>query len=272
MNRTQHSSLRLQQAALLVALSFVLLAPASAHAATSTGGDKGVLLSMRSIAGFARPFTNIRALPLHVVTDDRTHYQPADIANSNALVDKAVSSQMTKKEFEMIDALAKSAGLDTKVDWGVPDTPDVPLLSITYRGRTQDISSYGVGEKSLTKKQRAMRAKVAKLIAALDVQSSRSTEVKPSALAVAAVEANDVPKNGQRALTSQLTLAPPVITVQDWPASAPKLSSIGDCRVVTEPAAVVLLSTSADTVRFRSDGKVWEVFARILLPGDPGCS
>jgi hypothetical protein len=277
MNSRLHAFSFRYQAALLLCLSSALVVPvvvplvatASTRARSSS---PDVVLSMRSDGGFAPMFTDFRTPPRHLITPSRVHYRPADMTtDSNSLVSKVVSDQMSKPDLAKVDALATAAGLNQKVDWGLPNTADVPNLTITYRGRAQSIPSYGVGEESLTKKQQSARRRVASLLEFLDKRRG-GKEVKPAALVAAALEAQDVPQSGKKALRSSGSLANPAIRVQDWPSSAPSLSKIGDCSVITDPTTVVTLTTAPDTVRFRSDNKVWQVFARIKLPGDKSCS
>jgi hypothetical protein len=282
MNFASHSFPRRRcRAALLVGLCVATVlssgvagvAGVTAVAATAAGPPADVVLTMSSGGGFVPIFSDFRTPPLHVVTTGRVHYRPSNDTDSNDLVSRVVSDQMSTNDLATLDSLAKSAGLKQRIDWGLPNTADVPALTITYRGRTQSIPSYGVGEQSLTKKQQSARRKVAKLIDFLENRSrARSKVVQPTALVVATVEAQDVPSGGKKALTGSVALPSPVITVQDWPSSAPALKTIGNCAVVTDPAAVTALSTVPLTVRFRSDNKVWQVFARIKLPGDSGCT
>jgi hypothetical protein len=259
-------------AALTVAAGLMVPMIAAPSAAAS---EAAVILSMRSTGGFAPQFTDFAAVSRHVISADLKHYQPLNVADSRPILSPVSVDSMTKADVAKVDAMAKAAGLNrSNANWGFPNTADVPVLSITYRGNTNAIPSFGVGEESLTRKQRGSRAKVAKLLAYLDRRSGVPSP--PQSVVITAVPAADAstpaPKPvAQRNLRLDVALVAPVITVQDWPSSAPKLASIGQCSVVSDAAAVEVLKGAQSTVRFRSEGKVWQIYGRQVLPGDAGC-
>ncbi len=248
--------------------SFAAVAGASTKASSTKAkqprSSQPIFVATRG-GGFVPFGFDQRALSDHIITADGRHYQPGVITleyPGPALYPVFVS-QLSKSELAAFDKRAKKAGLNRKsVDYGLPNTADVPALVTTYRGTQQIMLSWGVGEEGLSNAQRANRAAVKSVLAPLEKLNGK--QVVPTAIVLTA----------QAATTDQLAVDGPVPTIIDWPVTAKPLASVGLCSVLSGSegkAAALLLTKQNALTQYRSDGKVFNVFARISVPGDRGC-
>ena len=247
--------------ALAVAGAMVVAPPALNAVASS---PPTMVLEVRAAGGFAPQFTDFRAVPTVLITSDRRSFTPAPVPAvfPGPMLQPVNVTTLSRAAVSRIDRLARAANLDKRgVDWGVPPTADVPELVVSYRGRVTRIASFGVGEERLTTRQRAARKKVADLLASLP-SDAPSTAFAPTAVVVAA-------RLSDPALISPDLPKPQTV---DWPVDAEPITAPSGCVVVRAPAAVKLLSSARANGLFRSAGKTWELYARPMLPGDPGCA
>jgi hypothetical protein len=262
----KHLAFAIGLTALVVSSPAALAATSKKPAKTTTTPATVTILTVGRFGGFVPQGYDQRSNEEHIVRSDGQHYSPGPVpsiypgpALSPVLVD-----QLTKPQLAELDRRAKAAGLDRpSTDWGIPNTADVPNLVITYRGRVHSIPSFGVGEGSLSKQQRAARASV-KTVLDLLVVSPKATLYKPTAVVLTA----------QGVQPGDNDPSAPAPTVVDWPKGAPVLGNGGSCQLIGgESGKVVaaLLSAQNELTQYRSENFTYRVFARISVPGDRGC-
>jgi hypothetical protein len=225
------------------------------------------ILSATFLGGFAPQGYDIGQSAQYLVTSDRILYRPGAVIAifPGPALYPLTQELLTKKEIANLDKLAKTAGLQSKaVNWGNPPTADVPTLTLTWRGKSHSIPSFGVGEESLTKGQRASRAAVGKLLKSLDRPYGKL--VTPTAVVI-------VPF-GVREGDSSIDGVKP--TLVDWPAGVTPLGDFGGgCRVLEGAegiAAAQFISKQNSITQYRSGGQLYRIAARIFIPGDRGCT
>ncbi len=247
-------------------LALIVSAQPNATAATKKKPAVSTVLTVGRFGGFVPQGYDIRSLHEHVVRSDGQHFVPGPVPASypGPALSPVLVDQFTKAQLTTLDRRAKAAGLDRKSpDWGMPNTADVPNLVINYRGRSHTIPSYGVGEESLTKQQRAARASVKALVDGLVVKGP-GMQYKPTAVVLIA----------QGVQPGDNDPSAPAPAVVDWPKGVPVLGNGGSCQVITgEPgkAVATLMASQNGLTQYRSEGFVYRVFARISVPGDRGC-
>jgi hypothetical protein len=235
-----------------------------ASAGTSPGA---VVYSATYRGGFTIPGTDFRTVPAQLIDTNRNLYSPGAITMiyPGPALFPIIKTPVSKSRMQAFDRLAREAGLQrSRLDWGTPNTADVPDLVLTYRGKTHTIPSFGVGEESLTKAQQTNRQRVRKLMDSIGSLASPSGSLyTPTSLVIAPRLA--VPED-----------TPPDLTVQrlDWPDSIGTLDNTPSCAVLSGPnaaAALRVLQQANDLTQFRSNGKFYRVLVRPALPGDLGC-
>ncbi len=233
--------------------------------AQGTSTERATILSIGSSGGFVPVGFDFRNSARNIVNYDGSHYRPGPITMQypGPALYPLLQNKFSKADLAKIDKLARAAGLHTKgFDWGVPNTADVPNLTVSYRGTKHSIASFGVGEESLTAKQRSARKAVSALLAFL--ASTPGKVVKPTAVVMISSKTHAAPTTDSNV---------PVVTV-DWPADSVPLASVTSCRQVTEKqgaVAAAFLAKQNELTRYRSGGVVYQVFARVYVPGDWGC-
>ncbi len=230
---------------------------------TKPNPAKAAILTVGSSGGFVPQGYDFRNSARNMVLGDGSHFRPGAITMQypGSALYPLQQGRFKRTELATIDRLAGAASLaDRGFDWGIPNTADVPNLTVNYRGNKHSITSFGVGEESLTPRQRSARKAVASLLAYLDKQPG--TTVKPTALVMIASRADE-------SATAHETLE-----ARDWPTGAVPLASVGSCAVVTGPAgraAAVFLAKQHELTSYRDRGVLYRVIARVHVPGDWGC-
>ncbi len=251
----------------VVAVFAILGSPA----ASGTGGPDGAnpiqtpLFSATYSGGFVPFGYNTRRPYEHIVGKSGLHSRPQRLSPKKvapALI-PILQGQLTADEITQLDRMAVAAGLDKpKIDFGFPNTADVPELVVVYRGQTHVIVSSGVGEEGLTGEQQAHRADVRSIVSWLDARKP-GRRVKPRALVAAAIKID----------SSALEQNPPKVVM--WPKKGTSLAMIGSCKAIGgdfDSTAVKLIGSQNSATRYQQNGIVYQVYARIFIPGDPGCN
>ena len=268
------------------ALSFAMVAwtitaavSPSSDATTTTIAVKAVpepLLSIGSSGGFIDPNFKFSRLPTVVVASTGELYAqgPTTMIYPGAVLPNVRVRTLSKAGIVRLRALVTRAGIDRVVDYGRPPIADVPALVIRYQPAnatfvTNTLPSFGVREESLTSEQRARRAKVRALMVAFEPprrafgrQISLESAYIPTRFAILTSEPH----------TNADAITPAVV---DWPLPGTPLASVGGCEVVEGRDGSTLaaaLRNANQLTQFRDAGRTWQLTARVLLPGDPGCT
>lgn len=245
-------------ATLVAVLAVVAPMTATVRALGAGPASATSILVVRSEGGFVPAYFDVRQPPRASLMSDGRLYRPGAMTMEYpgpALVPITVA-RLGRSERAAVDRLAHAAGLHRRDrDLGRPPTADVPDLVITYRGVTTRIASYGVGEELLPRAQRDARLAVARLLSRVD--GFGGAVVPPTAVVAAIREATSGDAGDG--------ITPGVLTWQWRPLAETS------CVVIAEPAAVDALSGARETTQYRSEGRLWRVFARPMVPGDAGC-
>jgi hypothetical protein len=208
--------------------------------------------------------TDARSVPAFVLGSDRRLFRPGVTTQQfpGPALSPVTVVNLSPIEVKAAVDLATAAKLSRKVDFGLPPTADVPEFQITYKGVTNIVASFGVGEEGLPATQRAGRKKLRALVNFL---SSRRGEklYSPESLVVSVVRYDE-------------TNVDPTVkqTPKPWPGEAFDLREMGGCKVLVgaqAKAAAATLAQANALTPFTSSGYTYTVFARPLLLGDAGC-
>jgi hypothetical protein len=187
--------------------------------------------------------------------------------------------ELSAAQLEAIEGLAADAGLLSEPpDYGTPPVADAPttVVTLTFGGSTvvHHAQALGIGEDprgeapGLDAEAVAAREALSGFIeeaSSLVTAADDGTPYQPEAFAVLArpVAADGPPP--------EPGLEPDVIA---WPLPEVDLASAEQCVVVDGPAAGTLRTTFEDATqltRFRQDEQDYEVYVRLLLPGEEDC-
>ncbi len=205
---------------------------------------------------------------------------PTTLEHPGRLLPNLRTHRLSDEQLEAIIGAATDAGLlDEAPDYGRPPITDVgsTLVTITVDGATYEHDAYalsvaiaeGMGEDSgLTSEQLAAREALDGFLTTARSQVEAAGDdgaYEPEAFAVMARP------------TGQADVAEPadgvVVPAEiPWPLADVALA---DCVVVAGDDAAALLPVlegARQGDRFVQDGVVHDVWVRVLLPGDPGCT
>ncbi len=250
----------------LVALWTTNLRADASSAKTSTRKAPAAILVASTSGGLVPVGFDIRSGPAYLVDSNVTFYAPgpAPAIYPGPALTPLFQRSVTKDEIASLDRAARAAGLNAvRRDWGFPQTADVPELAITYRGVTNTIPSFGVGEESLPVAVRQRRKAVSELLLSLNRGARPTTAVKADRIILFARQAtaDEVSADG---------IQPNMI---DWPSSVTGFPFDGGCVDLQGKAGKTvgtLLQSATQLTLFRSGKYTYQVFARIGVPGDSG--
>jgi hypothetical protein len=223
-----------------------------------------VLLRVSYQGGFSRAGTDTRSIPTAVLTTDGRLFRPGVVAQQfpGPALNPVTVTQLSTGDLARVIVLADAAKLTKLLNLGHPPTADVPELVVSYRGFTNAVASAGVGESSLSAAQQAERKTIRALVEFLTSRPGERLYAPESVwIGVIRYDQTNVDPNGQQ-------------NPQPWPAEAFDLREMGGCKVLAgsqAKAAIATLSKANDQTPFTSSGYTYNVIARPMLPGDPGC-
>ena len=259
---------------------------ATAETPPSTSGrpvDHGLVLRYQSVGGFVAPVTNYTRLPtFSLYADGRvivqqfvpTPYPPPALPY-------VFVRQISRPNVDRLVARALAAGVGTTTDYGTPGIADATSTRFTVAGAhgTRTTEVYALGESSdhapgLTARQRAARARLSALVAALnDLPGTlgipvehRPTPYRPTAIA---------------ALTRGWTATgtPEDSPARAWPGAplpGQRLGGTGlNCVTATGATAARVLAVAATAhtnTPWTYHGRKWSITFRPLLPDETSCA
>lgn len=201
---------------------------------------------------------------------------PTTLEHPGRLLPNLQTSRLTPEDLDAVADAARDAGLLADApSYGQPMITDVGSTLVTVRvdGVTYEHDAYALdmvldpgspGAEGLTDAELEARAALAGFVDQVRslVDGVEATgPYRPGAFAVMARPVDD----GEQGLE-------PAPSVHEWPLDVPLAGA--DCVVVDGADAETLLpvlEAARQNDRMTHDGATYEVWARVMLPGDPGC-
>lgn len=197
---------------------------------------------------------------LTIMGDGRVYTQaPVPAIYPGPAVLPVLTGELTPAQLDEVVTAIRNASLLREVDYGEMQVSDAGTTDVTVNvdGRAWAHSAYAL---DIQMPQSADRKALAGFITKVQEIAGpvANADFKPVALVAHAQETEQRP-------TSQLKP-----TIRDWPGAAPLVAV--RCEVISDTAVVKTIVDGTDNTYYRDGGKTFQVAARPLLPGDPGCS
>ncbi|MGX7672788.1 hypothetical protein [Plantactinospora sp. DSM 117369] len=280
--------------------ALLLLAAACAREGTGSGGDgpgggsggdsgpadpNGVVLRVEQVGGFLAPASRLTRVPMVTIyADGRVITEGPQLAiYPGPALPNLQQQRLTPEQVDRLVEQARAAGVGTATDLGRPSVTDVPSTRFTVSSAadTDELEVYALSEggqnaSGLTEAQRAARAELQKLLAALtDLAGSlgqdKVDQPQPyRAEAVAAVAIPWRPDDNGLAAPPEIAWPGPAL-----PGSPPSSGLDQGCVEVRGAEATALLGAAAKAnarTPWTSGGDRWQVGLRPLLPDETGCA
>jgi len=258
-------------------------APSTTVPSTEPPTAAQAVLRLEVSGGFTTVERAFSTLPWLTVLDDGTAITPAPVA---AIYPGPLLLPVTARTLDpdglaaLFERVRASGLVDGAVDFGQPGIVDAPTTTLTVDGDgiTTTLAAAALGEAVddplLTPEQRDARARFAALVEALgDLEAlagpghlGPEEPYVPDALWLRTLPAHDVPE-GPTPPGGE-----PEPTVVVWPVPTIDLAAFEQATRLegAEAEAVRAVLVEADELtRFEQDGAVFQVLARVALPGDP---
>lgn len=271
---------------------FLLVACAQDGDAATAPGDApaprdpdAVVLRVDHTGGFLTPADNVARLPVVTVYGDGRAIVtgPVPAIHPGPALPNLEVINISPAELDKLVTRAVGAGVGTATDFGQPPVADAPSTRFTVHTEGGPVTTEvyalghaaGDGDTSLTAEQKAARAKLSDLFAAVSVDLPTTVGVAPGSqrpyepVALAAVA---TPHTAPAAGAEQPEVA--------WPGPALPGTSIGKgletgCVTVSgaDTAEVLAAAGKANAATpWTSGGRKWTVIVRPLLPDEADCA
>ena len=247
---------------------------------TSSTSPSSLVVRVELTGGFVPVETIFTSLPVVSIYDDGSVITsgPQIMIYPGPVLPNLLVRKLDQSGMQAVLTAAREAGILTEpIDYGQPPVADVPDTVVTVNANdttyTQSANALGgdFGTGNLTSAQVEARDKLSAF-----VDSMTDLETLVGADHIGPEQPYAI--GGWRLRTTvadQLPTGDPAPAVVPWPVASVPLASVGECRAVTEPAAVSQVTTTmtaANQLTFFTDaGKTYQVLVRPLLPDETGC-